>query len=101
MTKLYPIAKRILKILWVNDDLIFQEDLEKLQVLVAKLTAEWDPFPKALALRDALQQAGDSVGQEELFELQDAAFELAFSIAHWESETEDLAKSFPWLLKIV
>ena len=95
--KLYPTAKRILKILWVNDDLILQEDLEKLQAEAKKLSGVWKKYPETATLKAMVQDADDSMDQDALFKLQEVAATLAESVATDEDRTSDLVRSFPYL----
>lgn len=95
--KLYPTAKRILKILWVNDDLILQEDLEKLQAEVKKLSGVWKKYPETATLKAMVQDADDSMDQDALFKLQEVAINLAESVATDEDRISDLVRSFPYL----
>ena len=97
---LYPTIKRILEILWVNDDLIFQEDLEKLQVEAPKLVGERDNYEGVFTLREMVKRADDTIDQEDLCKMQDTAAELAILIANGENQLDDLAASFPWLFTI-
>lgn len=98
MAALYPQIKKILKILWTNDDIIFQEDIDSLQVEVAKLAGPWKKYPQAMELKAMIKEIDDSIDQDELFELQGLAGELAEIVAKEEGKMADLARSFPWLV---
>ena len=104
--KLYPGIKAILKILWIDDDLIMPENLTKLQRAVVKFEDKYKKYAKyeedlsiirEMAFKIYEADGEDCMGQVQLFELQEAVAEMAIEIAHDERQEPDLIKTFHWL----
>ena len=97
MTEYYDLISDILKILWVNDDILLEEDYDVANRKARELAMELDN-PDAVELADILKRAVNSdLGQEDLFDAQDKAEELAKEYAEKEHRLPDFNWDFPWL----
>ena len=97
MTEYYDLISDILKCLWINDDILFEEDYDVANRKAKELATALDN-PDAVELADILKRAVDSVlEQEDLFDAQDKAEELAKEYAEKEHRWRDFNQDFPWL----
>ena len=91
----YDLLSDLLKTLWRNDDILFEEDCaeakQKADVIASILTAGSE-------IQDILEKAdGNYLEQDDLFELQDLVGELAEEYARIEHRTKEFRSDFPWL----
>lgn len=97
MSNHYDLCADILQCLWRNDDILFEEDWDVAYRKAHEL-AELIDDPQVTRLIDILNRAVDGcLDQEDLFDAQGEAEDIAKEFAEKEHRWTDFHRTFGWL----
>ena len=95
---IYDLCAEILALLYANDDILFEDDHRDALRKVKQLSEILHPKSKAEKLYDILKKGYDDyLEQDDLFEAQEIAADLAIEYAKQEHRQLEFVRSFPWI----
>ena len=93
----YDLCADILQCLWRNDDILFEEDWDVAHRKAVELDETVDQLETNMLVQ-ILERADDgTLQQEDLFDAQTVAEDIAKWFAECEHRWKDFRKTFPWL----